>query len=155
MAIWNTGFMELNLTALAASVSDSEDESDQDGRQEQDTAPQAPSYILEALLRYPHQIDGLLPPRGETSGMDEAGWEQMQRLLLMVADKHACLNDWVLFIAINHHGEMLPARARCKAAQVWTQYATWQHNGQPLFEACWEEYAGQTTIQEGDGWADV
>jgi len=65
--------------------------------------------------------------------------------LLLVANRKACVTGWVLLVGVNHRGQMLPARGRCKAAEVTI----------PLFEGRLEAMCGEYAMQNGDRWNDA
>ncbi|KAL2869535.1 uncharacterized protein BJX67DRAFT_347544 [Aspergillus lucknowensis] len=91
-----------------------------------------PSYVLAALMHCPDQIEGTrienlddLPSAEEVEGQ--------QTLLVLVADRKACEEGWVLHLAINHKGQVLPFRVRDGADWVSASYANWS-DGQQLTE---------------------
>ncbi|CBF89278.1 predicted protein [Aspergillus nidulans FGSC A4] len=91
-----------------------------------------PSYVLAALMHCPDQIEGNrvenlhdLPPAEEA--------ERRQMLLVLVADRKACEEGWVLHLAINHKGQVLPFRIRNGADWVSASYGNWC-DGQQLTE---------------------
>lgn len=91
-----------------------------------------PSYVLAALMHCPDQIDGIrienlnaLPPVEEV--------DSWQMLLVLVADRKACEEGWVLHLAINHKGQVLPFRIRDGADWVSVSYGNWS-DGQQLAE---------------------
>lgn len=91
-----------------------------------------PSYVLAALMHCPDQIDGsrienldAFPPAEEV--------EDWQMLLVLVADRKACEEGWVLHLAINHRGQVLPFRIRDGADWVSVSCGNWS-DGQQLRE---------------------
>lgn len=94
-----------------------------------------PLFILHALVRCPDTMEGNNGRKieeGEDLDLDQA-------LLIMVADREACEDGWVLLIALNHRGQMLHKRSRCKALDVGLQIAFGRDGRQPLdIERCGE-----------------
>jgi hypothetical protein len=91
-----------------------------------------PSYVLTALMHCPDQIDG-----SRVEDLDDfppaeliEGW---QMLLVVIADRKACEDGWVLHLAINHKGRVLPFRLRDRADCVSTNLGNWS-DGQQLTE---------------------
>lgn len=84
--------------------------------------------------------------------LQDGGLEQEQVLLVLVADREACEDGWVLHLAINHLGEILPFRIRDKASWVVQQLANWS-DGQQLAEGLLEETLEEYYVRGGDGWA--
>ncbi|KAL3478576.1 hypothetical protein BJX99DRAFT_224336 [Aspergillus californicus] len=91
-----------------------------------------PSYVLAALTRCPDQIDGCrveglddLPPVEEVEGG--------QMLLVVIADRKACEDGWVLHLGIDHKGSVLPFRIRDRADCVSSNLGNWS-DGQQLTE---------------------
>lgn len=111
-----------------------------------------PSYVLAALMHCPDQIDGSrienlhpLPPSEEVEG-----W---QMLLVLVADRKACEEGWVLHLAINHKGQVLPFRIRDGADWVSVSCGNWS-DGQQLRENTLnpEEDVEMYMDRGGGGW---
>ncbi|KAL2829475.1 hypothetical protein BDW59DRAFT_142140 [Aspergillus cavernicola] len=91
-----------------------------------------PSYVLTALTHCPDQIDGSRVEDLDDFPPDELieGW---QMLLVIIADRKACEDGWVLHLAINHKGHVLPFRVRDRADYVSTNLGNWS-DGQRLTE---------------------
>ncbi|KAH6868624.1 hypothetical protein BKA58DRAFT_317931 [Alternaria rosae] len=88
-----------------------------------------PSFILSALMRCPDAIEG----SSEREIMEEDDHTELQQsLLVVVADREACEEGWILLIALNHRGQALHMRVRCKAYQVWEQVNHFRDGGDPL-----------------------
>jgi hypothetical protein len=88
-----------------------------------------PPFILSALMRCPDVMEGSSQSRRI---LDDADLQLHQRLLVVVADREACEDGWVLLIALNHKGQVLHMRVRCKAYQVALQLAFFRNEGEPL-----------------------
>lgn len=91
-----------------------------------------PSYVLAALMHCPDQIGGnqIENFHDLVSAEEVEGW---QMLLVLVADREACEEGWVLHLAINHKGQVLPFRIRDGADWVSANYGNW-NDGQQLTE---------------------
>lgn len=88
-----------------------------------------PHFILSALMRCPDAMEG----SSEREILEEDGHTELaQSLLVVVADREACEEGWVLLIALNHRGQALHMRVRCKAYQVWEQVNHFRNGGDPL-----------------------
>ena len=58
-----------------------------------------------------------------------------QQLLVVMADGEACEEGWVLLVALNHKGQALHRRVRCKAWLVNERVYLWRNEGEPLDES--------------------
>ncbi|KAJ5183891.1 hypothetical protein N7492_001507 [Penicillium capsulatum] len=119
-----------------------------------------PSYLITALMHCPGQFDGNSDPRrddwrhfsptrieAELPGIDKS-----QRLLVCVADRKACEEGLVLFLAINHRGQILPFRIRDRAIEVFQYEANWM-DGQTLDENTLKpDDDVEYYMHKGDGW---
>lgn len=109
-----------------------------------------PSFILSALVRCPDSMEG----SSECEIRDNEDGESTQALLMILADGQACEDGWVLLMAINEKGQVLPERFRCKAFEVGQNVASWKDDGEPLDLLG----SGQNTVyyrdanRSGDGW---
>lgn len=81
--------------------------------------------------------------------------DSAQALLVLVVDGEACEDDWVLMIALNHRGQVLHMRRRCKAYDTALRVTFWRDHGEPL------DLEGGTNVVDywdmngsGDGWDD-
>lgn len=110
-----------------------------------------PSFILSALMRCPDAMEG---SNWRDRLEEEPTWSQA--LLVVVADREACEDGWVLLIAINDRGQALHKRVRCKAGDVGQNVAFWRDGGEPLdIENRRDNVMDyQDTNQSGDGWDD-
>lgn len=133
-----------NVAAYAVPARDADDEVElMDG---------VPSFILGALVRCPDAMEG-------SSGRDAEDEEELtwsQALLVVIADREACEDGWVLLIAINHRGQVLHKRVRCKASDVGRNVAFWRDGGEPLdIENQRENVMDYRDLnQSGNGWDD-
>ncbi|KAF2125239.1 hypothetical protein P153DRAFT_300886 [Dothidotthia symphoricarpi CBS 119687] len=88
-----------------------------------------PSFILSALVRCPDAMEG----SGHSKTIeDDDDLASRQALLVVVADREACEDGWALLIAINHKGQVLHRRVRCKASWVGEHVTSWKDGGEPL-----------------------
>lgn len=108
-----------NAAAYCVSARDADDEVE--------LMEQVPSFVLNALARCPDAIEG---SSGCNEDEEELAWSQA--LLIVVADREACEDGWVLLIALNHRGQVLHKRVRCKASDVEQNVASWRDGGEPL-----------------------
>lgn len=116
-----------------------------------------PPFVLSALMRCPDALEG----------SSESGWSRrlartdeelnlQQVLLVLVADREACEEGWVLLIALNHRGQVLHMRQRCKAYGTSLNVAFWRDKGEPLDVGG----EGENVVyyrdanRSGDGWDD-
>lgn len=86
------------------------------------TPGSVPSYMITALMHRPDMLDGLSRrdwPADWYNKPDEL--ERFQPIMVLVADRKACEEGWVLFLALNHKGEILLFRIRDRAAWVYQQ----------------------------------
>ncbi|KAF9695322.1 hypothetical protein EKO04_007091 [Ascochyta lentis] len=111
-----------------------------------------PSFILNALVRCPDAMEG--SSGHETEDDEDLTFEQA--LLLVIADREACEDGWVLLAAINHKGQVLHRRVRCKAFEVGQNVASWKDGGEPLdIEGQRENVMNyRDANQSGNGWDD-
>ncbi|KAJ5514739.1 hypothetical protein N7463_004291 [Penicillium fimorum] len=101
-----------------------------------------PSYLITALMHYPDTFeDEPLPDL-----------EKWQDLMIVVADRKACEEGWVLFLAVNHHGKILPFRARERAS--WTEQIIANYlDGQKLDENTVDpDKDMEVYLHGGSGW---
>ncbi|KAJ5205437.1 hypothetical protein N7491_003937 [Penicillium cf. griseofulvum] len=78
-----------------------------------------PSYMITALMHRPDMLDGLSSRDWPTEWYNEPDkLEKFQSIMVVVADRKVCEEGWVLFLAPNHRGEVLPFRIRDRAAWV-------------------------------------
>ncbi|KAL4860889.1 hypothetical protein BDV12DRAFT_204585 [Aspergillus spectabilis] len=99
------------------------------------TAWSTPSYVVEALMHCPNQLSGL--PDNDNDDLERYVNELKdtdQQLLFCIADRKACEEGWVLFLGINHKGQVLPFRVRQKATFIEQDIlALWEgDDGVPL-----------------------
>lgn len=77
------------------------------------TPGSVPSYMITALMHKPDTLDGLSQrdwPE-EFYKLDD-NLDMTQCMLVVVADRKTCEEGWVLFLAVNQKGEILPFRVR-------------------------------------------
>ncbi|KAF7679091.1 hypothetical protein GT037_002839 [Alternaria burnsii] len=111
-----------------------------------------PSFILSALIQCP---DAMEPNSGSRdTAEDDDDLRSRQALLVVVADREACEDGWVLLVALNHKGQVLHMRVRCKAYQVSEQVYSFRDGGEPLDITEGEENVIHYLDgnQSGDGW---
>lgn len=110
------------------------------------------SFSLNALTRCPDAMDGSI--ERDTEDEEELMWSQA--LLIVVADREACEEGWVLLLSVNHKGQVLHKRVRCKACNVQLNVAFWRDGGEPLdIEDQRENVLDyQDSNGSGNGWDD-
>jgi hypothetical protein len=133
-----------NAAAYGVSARDADDEVE--------LMDEIPSFILSALMQCPDAMEG-------SSGRDAEEAEELiwsQALLVVVADREACEDGWVLLIAINDRSRVLHKRVRCKASLVGENVTSWKDGGEPLdIEDRKEDLVDYLDPnQSGDGWDD-
>jgi len=116
-----------------------------------------PDFVLNVLMKCPDQMEGSSDSSWrhddeETIAAEQEHLSQAQKLLLMIADREACEDGWVLEIAINHKGEVVPGRVRIKAVHTRENAGQWLTEGMALDEAT-EGKDEEIYYYEGDGWA--
>ncbi|PGH27224.1 hypothetical protein AJ80_01181 [Polytolypa hystricis UAMH7299] len=119
------------------------------------TPRSVPSYLVNALMHCPDQFDGDGDRDWRHQTLSEAEAEELEKhqsLLVIVADRKACEEGWVLHLAINHRGEILPLRIRDKASLVFQSVANWL-DGQTLTENTLNtDEDKELYMREGNGW---
>lgn len=125
------------------------------------TPGSVPSYLVTALMHCPDQFDGarVEEPCHRSSSEAEAEaaekekeQDKVQNLLVLVADRKACETGWVLHLAINHKGQVLPFRIRDQAREVSTSVGNWM-DSQALTENTLDpDQDVEYYMREGDGW---
>jgi hypothetical protein len=135
-------------TAYSVSARDADDEVE--------LMNEIPAFILNALVRCPDAMEGSRTYDGECDPREDENLKRSQALLVAVADGEACEDGWVLLIALNDRGQVLPMRVRCKASHVGLQVAFWRDGGKPLdIEFGTENIMNYLDPnQSGDGWDD-
>lgn len=121
------------------------------------TPGSAPSYLITAFMHCPDVLDGVTAAHYRPPSPDDAWWkgevDERQNLLVLVADRKACEEGWILHLAVNHKGKVLPFRIRDPATWAAQYEANWL-DGQALAENTLDpEKDEEVTIHEGDGWA--
>jgi hypothetical protein len=116
-----------------------------------------PSFVLSALMRCPDVMEGhsQSSPWEHWLSETEEELDSTQALLVLVVDGEACEDGWVLMIALNHRGQVLHMRRRCKAYDTALRVTSWRDDGEPL------DLEGGINIVDywdmngsGDGWDD-
>lgn len=123
-----------------------------DADDEVELMDEIPSFVLSALLRCPDAMEG-------SSGREIIEGDDLtctQALLVVVADREACEDGWVLLLAINHKGQILHKRVRCKAFEVGQNVTFWRDGGEPLDITSNRENViyYRDANQSGNGWDD-
>ncbi|KAL3446038.1 hypothetical protein BJX65DRAFT_309279 [Aspergillus insuetus] len=100
-----------------------------------------PSYVVEALMHCPNQLSGL------------------PILLFVIADRTACEEGWVLFLGINHRGQVLPFRVRQKAILIEEDIIGLREGGDGVSLAQ-KDPSGlgrdeERYLSSGSGWDDI
>jgi hypothetical protein len=130
-----------------------------DADDEVELMDETPSFVFDALMQCPDAMEGCSPSNwnsadGEESTEETEELEHQQALLVVVADGEACEDGWVLLVAINHKGQVLHKRTRCKAYEVSLNIAFWRDKGEPLDVGCERENVMdyRDGNQSGNGW---
>ncbi|KAJ5981362.1 hypothetical protein N7522_013783 [Penicillium canescens] len=116
-----------------------------------------PGYLVAALMHCPELFEGMSDDdwrhfMGEERAEELAESDRAQSALVLVADRKACEEGWVLVLAVNHRGEILPFRVRERAKETAQIAVSWQE-GQPLSEIADEEDEDvEFYLGGGDGW---
>ncbi|KAJ5397046.1 hypothetical protein N7509_005159 [Penicillium cosmopolitanum] len=115
-----------------------------------------PSYMITTLMNKPDTLDGLSDRNWPTeSYMIPPEPDMFQSLMVVVADRKSCEEGWMLLLAVNHKGEVLPFRIRERASWT-TQLLLNFMDGQHLDENTRNpEHDIEYYLREGDGWADA
>ncbi|KAJ5757162.1 uncharacterized protein N7511_007344 [Penicillium nucicola] len=95
-----------------------------------------PGYLLAALMHCPELFEGVSDDdwrhwKGEERAEELVESDRIQKALVLVADRKACVEGWVLALAVNHRGEVLPVRVRGRAMEVAQIAVDWLE-GEPL-----------------------
>jgi hypothetical protein len=90
--------------------------------------------------------------KGEELAEELADSDRTQKALVLVADRKACEEGWVLALAVNHRGEILPVRVREQATKAAQIVVNWFEGG-PLAEIVDDEDKDvEFYLGEGNGW---
>lgn len=113
-----------------------------------------PSYMITALMHKPDILDGLAKRDWPIESYKRPPEPDMaQCLMLVVADRKACEEGWMLFLAVNHKREVLPFRLRERASWA-TQLILGFMEGQDLEENTRDPKEDiEYYMHRGDGWA--
>ncbi|KAJ5385205.1 hypothetical protein N7517_003116 [Penicillium concentricum] len=119
------------------------------------TPGSVPSYLITALMHYPDTFEGLSRREWHWPHISDEtlpDLEKWQDLMIVVADRKACEEGWVLFLAVNHHGKILPFRARERAS--WTEQMIANYlDGQKLDENTSDsDKEMEFYLRGGSGW---
>jgi hypothetical protein len=116
-----------------------------------------PAYLLAALMHCPELFEGMSDGdwrhfEGEERAEELAESDRTQKALVLVADRKACEEGWVLGLAVNHRGEILPVRVRERATEAAQIAVNW-FEGEPLSEIVDDEDGDvEIYLGEGNGW---
>jgi hypothetical protein len=116
-----------------------------------------PGYLLAALMHCPELFEGMSDDdwrhfEGEERAEQLAETDRAQNALVLVADRKACEEGWVLALAVNHRGEILPVRVRERATEAAQIAVNW-FQGEPLSEIMDDEdEAVEFCPRKGNGW---
>ncbi|KAJ5958479.1 uncharacterized protein N7479_005629 [Penicillium vulpinum] len=120
-------------------------------------AGSVPGYLVAALMHCPELFEGMSDDdwrhfTGEERAEELAESDRVQSALVLVADRKACEEGWVLVLAVNHRGEILPFRVRERAKDTAQIAVNWLQ-GQPLSEVADDEDEDvEFYLGGGDGW---
>jgi hypothetical protein len=116
-----------------------------------------PGYLLAALMHCPELFEGISDDdwrhfEGEERAEELAESDRIQKALVLVADRKACEEGWVLALAVNHRGEILPVRVRERATEAAQIAVNW-FEGEPLSEIVDDEEKDvEFYLGKGNGW---
>ncbi|KAI9040582.1 uncharacterized protein KD926_008149 [Aspergillus affinis] len=116
-----------------------------------------PGYLIAAQMHLADLFDGTSdrPWRhftGEERAESLAESDRTQSALVVVADRKACEEGWVLVLAVNHRGEILPFRVRERAKEAAKLMSNWDDEV-PLADIVDDEDEDvECYLGEGDGW---
>ncbi|KAH7122763.1 hypothetical protein B0J11DRAFT_616133 [Dendryphion nanum] len=128
------------------------------------TPGEIPLFALSMFMKVPDTLDGLSMSSFWRDDDEEAKKEMKEQLplrqhfLLFVADREACERGWVLQVALNHKGQVLPYRVRGRAAWTKNHVVHWIAMGRNLDATDEQEdtivYSadGQVYAETGNGW---
>ncbi|KAL1591788.1 hypothetical protein SLS60_011787 [Paraconiothyrium brasiliense] len=126
---------------------------------EEDIAPAGaiPSALAGAFMRVPDSFDGTSKAewRSDDAEMilkEEKRLEDSQHVLVLLADRQACERGWVLFLGINHKGQVMPLRIRHKAGDTRDQVNQWLGLGHGIDAAPEDRTDEVIYADDGDGW---
>jgi len=115
-----------------------------------------PDFVLRALTHCPDQLDGASMRSWRSD--DEAAiaaiendLEKEQVLLVLVADREACEDGWVLQVALNHQARVLPMRLRSKADRLIMEVSCWQTGADPI-DVVNSSKSVEMYVGHGSGW---
>jgi hypothetical protein len=109
-----------------------------------------PWYVVSAMMHCPDLVVSRERKLGEYT---EEELDRAQKILVVVVDRKACADGWVLMFALNHKGVILPLRARSKAYWVDMTVTGWIGGSAPLSELGEDsDEEMEMYIAEGDGW---
>ena len=116
-----------------------------------------PPFLLNALMRKPDSFDGISGSewREDDPGMvreEEDRLAMSQHFLVLVADRKACEQGWMLQVAVTHKGQVLPYRVRVKAGETKSHVNQWVELGNAI-DAGPENTDLEVCAERGnDGW---
>ncbi|KAL3442721.1 hypothetical protein BJX65DRAFT_312490 [Aspergillus insuetus] len=89
------------------------------------------SWLLSAFMHCPDRLSRI-SSYGVDPEYDQP--DEDQQILVGVADRKACQDGYVLLIAVNHKGQILPYRVRKRAAFIFLLFNEWDEDGIELRE---------------------
>lgn len=116
-----------------------------------------PGYLITVLMHCPELFEGTTDYEwryfaGEKRAEELADSDRTQNAVVFVADRKACEEGWVLGLAVNHRGQVLPFRVRERAQGVGQIMVNWLE-GMALSEMADDEDEDvECYLREGDGW---
>jgi hypothetical protein len=116
-----------------------------------------PDYLLAALMHCPELFEGMSDGdwrhfEREERAEELAENDRTQKALVLVADRKACEEGWVLALAVNDRGEILPVRVRERATEAAQIAVNW-FEGEPLSEIVDDEAEDvEFYLGKGYGW---
>ncbi|KAF1970761.1 hypothetical protein BU23DRAFT_472784 [Bimuria novae-zelandiae CBS 107.79] len=121
-----------------------------------------PSALAGAFMRVSDSFDGigLAKWRSDDSEMiakEEERLENIQYVLVLLADREACERGWGLFLGITHTGQVMPLRVRTKACNTRDQVNQWLGLGNPVDvipEDRQNKMIYDDLMGDSDGWSE-
>ena len=116
-----------------------------------------PSFLISALMHTPDSFDGISGADWRDDDQERARDEEQrlsmsQHFLVLVADRKACEEGWMLQVAVTHKGHALPYRVRVKASETKSHVNQWLQLGNAIDAG--PEHVDTTVFAEpgNNGW---
>jgi hypothetical protein len=113
-----------------------------------------PKWVVNALSHYPDILDGS-SVHVDWSVLDEEHLAASTHVYVLVADKKACEEGYILHLSLNDKGQIIPPLVRTPALHAMDLVVCWMSNRQSLQELG-EDYEGEMDYYGSNiksGWA--